>query len=49
MKERIEKLKSKESYKVDDLREIMEILRSEEGCPWENRLVTGWYNGWSKQ
>lgn len=35
MKERIENLKSKESYRVDDLREIMEILRSEDGCPWD--------------
>ncbi len=35
MKERIEKLKEKESYKVEDLREIMEILRSEVGCPWD--------------
>ena len=25
----------KESYNVDDLRTIMEILRSDEGCPWD--------------
>ncbi len=35
MKERIEKLKSKSVYKTEDLREIMEILRSEAGCPWD--------------
>lgn len=35
MKDRIEKLKAKENYKVEDLREIMEILRSEGGCPWD--------------
>lgn len=35
MKDRIEKLKAKSSYRVEDLREIMEILRSEDGCPWD--------------
>lgn len=25
----------KDSYDIDDLREIMELLRSEEGCPWD--------------
>ena len=35
MKERIEKLKSKQNYNVDDLREIMEILRAPGGCPWD--------------
>ncbi len=35
MKERIENLKAKENYGVNDLREIMEILRSEDGCPWD--------------
>lgn len=28
-------LLKKESYTVDDLREILEILRSENGCPWD--------------
>lgn len=35
MKERIQALKNKDSYKFADLREIMEILRSEDGCPWD--------------
>jgi len=35
MKERIEALKAKSDYKVEDLREIMEILRSPDGCPWD--------------
>lgn len=35
MKERINALKTKTSYTPDDLREIMEILRSEDGCPWD--------------
>ena len=35
MKERINALKQKENYTPDDLREIMEILRSEDGCPWD--------------
>ena len=25
----------KEKYSIDDLLRIMEILRSEEGCPWD--------------
>ncbi len=25
----------KEKYSVDDLRVIMELLRSENGCPWD--------------
>ncbi len=28
-------LKNKEKYNSDDLRKIMEILRSENGCPWD--------------
>ncbi len=40
MKERkkqmsVETLLAKESYNCDDLREIMEILRGENGCPWD--------------
>ena len=35
MKERIEVLKAKTSYKTEDLREIMEILRAPGGCPWD--------------
>lgn len=35
MKERINALKAKENYTPADLREIMEILRSENGCPWD--------------
>lgn len=35
MKQRIESLKAKENYTVADLREIMEILRAPEGCPWD--------------
>ncbi len=35
MKQRIEALKAKENYTVNDLREIMEILRSPGGCPWD--------------
>lgn len=35
MKQRIENIKSKENYTVSDLREIMEILRAPEGCPWD--------------
>ncbi len=35
MKERIKALKEKSSYVTEDLREIMEILRSEDGCPWD--------------
>lgn len=28
-------MKKKEKYSIDDLLRIMEILRSEEGCPWD--------------
>lgn len=28
-------MKEKQNYNTDDLREIMEILRSEDGCPWD--------------
>ncbi len=35
MKQRIENLKAKKNYTVDDLREIMEILRAPGGCPWD--------------
>ncbi len=35
MKELIELLKSKDRYNADDLRKIMTILRSENGCPWD--------------
>ena len=35
----IKELKEKEKYTSDDLRKIMEILRSENGCPWD-RLQT---------
>ncbi len=35
MKERIQALKSKSNYTMSDLREIMEILRSPGGCPWD--------------
>ena len=31
----IKELKEKEKYTSDDLRRIMEILRSENGCPWD--------------
>ena len=31
----IEELKNKERYTVDDLVTIMEVLRSENGCPWD--------------
>lgn len=31
----IEYIKSKESYDFDDLLSIMDILRSEDGCPWD--------------
>lgn len=30
-----ERLKIKESYDIEDLRKILEILRSAEGCPWD--------------
>ncbi|MBQ2765589.1 MAG: nucleoside triphosphate pyrophosphohydrolase [Clostridia bacterium] len=35
MQKRIEALKTKKNYNINDLREIMEILRSPEGCPWD--------------
>jgi tetrapyrrole methylase family protein/MazG family protein len=35
MKDKIEALKKKQSYTVSDLRSIMEILRSPDGCPWD--------------
>lgn len=35
MKEKIKQLTEKKSYDITDLREIMEILRSENGCPWD--------------
>lgn len=31
----IKELKEKDKYTSDDLRKIMEILRSENGCPWD--------------
>ena len=31
----INEMKNKESFTADDLRKIMEILRSENGCPWD--------------
>ena len=31
----INELKNKERFNADDLRKIMEILRSENGCPWD--------------
>ena len=31
----LEELKNKVEYTVDDLRKIVEILRSENGCPWD--------------
>ena len=35
MKTQIEALKAKTHYDVNDLRQIMEILRSPSGCPWD--------------
>ena len=35
MTEIIKELKEKERFNSDDLRKIMEILRSEDGCPWD--------------
>lgn len=32
-----ERLKAKEIYCFEDLRAILRILRSEEGCPWDRR------------
>ena len=31
----INEMKNKERFNADDLRKIMEILRSENGCPWD--------------
>ena len=31
----IEKLKNKERFDIEDLRDIIRILRSENGCPWD--------------
>ena len=31
----IKEMKNKERFTSDDLRKIMEILRSENGCPWD--------------
>ena len=35
MKDIISEMKNKERFNSDDLRKIMEILRSENGCPWD--------------
>lgn len=35
MKELINEMKQKQSFNADDLRKIMVILRSENGCPWD--------------
>jgi len=35
IKEQIFQLKKKEQYNIADLRAVMSILRSEEGCPWD--------------
>jgi len=35
MNERAKALTQKTSYKVEDLREIMELLRAPDGCPWD--------------
>jgi hypothetical protein len=35
MTEQIKKFKEKEKYTVDDIRELVEILRSENGCQWD--------------
>ena len=35
MDEVIKQMKNKEKYSVEDLRKIVEILRSENGCPWD--------------
>ena len=29
----------KDKYSIDDLRQIIEILRSENGCPWDLSLI----------
>ena len=35
LKKQKEELCSKKSYGFDDLVKVMEVLRSEEGCPWD--------------
>jgi MazG family protein len=35
LKNKIEELKNKSTYNFDDMRAIMEILRAEDGCPWD--------------
>ncbi len=35
IKKIIEEIKSKENYTIEDLRNIMIVLRSENGCPWD--------------
>lgn len=35
MNERIEKFKNKEKYTTEDIAELVEILRSEQGCAWD--------------
>ncbi|MBE6612117.1 MAG: MazG family protein [Ruminococcaceae bacterium] len=35
MNERAKRLTEKTSYTMNDLREIMELLRAEDGCPWD--------------
>lgn len=35
MNKRIENFKNKEKYKVEDISELVEILRSEQGCKWD--------------
>jgi tetrapyrrole methylase family protein/MazG family protein len=35
MKQRIENFKNKKSYCVDDIKELVEILRSDDGCAWD--------------
>jgi len=38
---KIEELKNKSAYSFDDMRTIMEILRSENGCPWDKEQTHG--------
>ena len=35
MDEKISEMTKKSHYTIDDLLEIMKILRSPEGCPWD--------------
>jgi len=35
IQEKIEQLKNKTRFTVDDLRDVVVILRSEQGCPWD--------------